>query len=119
MEFLHRTDALAAKLGVQIVELPAVLGFSRASLFNYRSGRTEPTLKALRKLEEAERAAGLYPNTGKPRSQVVKEDTFPSISARQCSAEHSLRSRVEDLESQVAEMQKLIIRLSNRIDGDA
>lgn len=59
LDFLRRTDALAAKLGYNLEELPAVLGFSRASLFAYRAGSAKITRKAWSRLALAETDAGI------------------------------------------------------------
>lgn len=40
-------------------DLAGKIGISQAMLFAYRSGKSEPTLKAFKKLEAAELAAGL------------------------------------------------------------
>ena len=57
--FLERTDLLAARLGVQMGELLPILEISRASFFSYRSGKRPISAKAWRKLEKAEREAGV------------------------------------------------------------
>lgn len=58
-DFLKRTDELALRLGVNVQDLPDVMGVSRASLFCYRTGNRPITSKAWRKLEAAEAAAGI------------------------------------------------------------
>lgn len=57
VDFSRRTDALAAQLRCDVGNLPEVLGFSRASLFAYRSGKARITPKAWNKLAKAERDA--------------------------------------------------------------
>ena len=59
VDFARRTDALASRLRLRLGDLPAILGMSRASLFNYRSGKAQITDKAWRKLERSEREAGI------------------------------------------------------------
>ena len=54
-------------LGVHLKELPTRLGFSERMLFGYRSGKYPITSKAWRKLEQAERAAGLFPVSAEVR----------------------------------------------------
>ena len=61
LDFSARTDALAAKLEVDVQDLPEVVGFSRASLFAYRAGKARISEKAWLKLQSAEEAAGLGP----------------------------------------------------------
>ncbi len=60
-DFSRRTDTLAVRLGLSVQDLPAVTGFSRASLFAYRSGKRPISSKSWRKLEHAERLAGISP----------------------------------------------------------
>lgn len=59
LDFSRRTDALAARLGCDLGGLPALLGFSRASLFGYRSGKAKITPKAWSRLAQAETDAGI------------------------------------------------------------
>lgn len=107
MDFSDRTDALAEKLGVRLDKLPDVLGFSRASLFNYRSGKTEPSSKALRKLLQAEVRAGLASIAHNGSVELTYESATERL------------PKVCDLETQVAEIQKLLIRMINRSDKES
>ena len=50
---------MAARLGVNIQDLPGKIGIGRASLFSYRTGKRSITSKTWAKLEAAERAAGI------------------------------------------------------------
>ena len=59
LHFLHRTDNLAARLGVNIQDLPDIIGISRRTLFGSRSEKGEVSTKTFAKLEAAEREAGL------------------------------------------------------------
>lgn len=59
MDFACRTEVLAEQAGVRIGDLPKRLKISRASLFGYRTGKLPITSKAWRKLEHAERDAGI------------------------------------------------------------
>ena len=72
-DFLRRTDALAVRLGIDIGDLPDLLGFSRASLFAYRTGKRPITGKAWEKLAQAERDAGL----GKVVSMTITDTNNP------------------------------------------
>jgi hypothetical protein len=65
--FLHRTDALAVRLGLRVEDLPSIIGISRRTLFVCRSADSAVTSKSWRKLEAAERAAGI-------RQDAVPED---------------------------------------------
>ena len=60
-EFSERTESLAAHLGKKLSELPEVIGISPAMFFAYRSGKNTVSGKAWRKLEKAEREAGIGP----------------------------------------------------------
>lgn len=59
LDFSRRTDALAAKLSMDLGQLPEVLGFSRASLFAYRAGKAKITAKAWERLALAETESGI------------------------------------------------------------
>ena len=57
--FSQRTERLAAVMGVNIQDLPDIIGVSRRMLFGYRSGSHQVSAKALAKLEAAEEKAGI------------------------------------------------------------
>ena len=61
LQFLQRTDNLTARLNCYLRDLPAKIGISERSMFGYRAGKYPVTAKALRKLEQAERDAGIVP----------------------------------------------------------
>ena len=88
-DFLRRTDALSVKIGCDIQQLPEKLGFSRASLFAYRSGTRPITGKAWRKLEAAEREAGM--------SQIQNMGDVISLEQRQQRGEYLSISEEADL----------------------
>ncbi len=67
--FLRRSDALCSKLRCDLEDLPGLLGFSRASLFGYRNGSRTITTKAWRKLEAAEREAGISSDDASPKQK--------------------------------------------------
>ena len=60
-DFLRRTDLLAEKLQLRLIDLPEKIGISKAMLFAYRKGTNPISGKAWIRLEQAERAAGLSP----------------------------------------------------------
>ena len=66
--FLIRTDHLAQKLGVNVQDLPDLIGIGRASLFCYRTGTRPITVKSWLKLAAAEEAAGI---SGRNESPVA------------------------------------------------
>jgi transcriptional regulator with XRE-family HTH domain len=81
--FSERTDELAHRLRCSLRDLAGKIGISQAMLFAYRSGKSEPTLKALRKLQAAERLAGVPsaeppPSPGAPCAEV-REDPPPTL----------------------------------------
>jgi len=68
LQFLQRTDDLAHHLGCYLRDLPDKIGISERSMFGYRAGKYPVTAKALRKLESAERSAGIH--SVKPPSDI-------------------------------------------------
>lgn len=62
-------------------DLAGKIGISQAMLFAYRTGKSEPTLKALRKLDAAERAGGITPSPSNADETVVVRDGNPKESA--------------------------------------
>jgi hypothetical protein len=75
-DFFRRTDVLAWVLGMNLSELPPILGISKAMLFAYRNGSRRITPKAWHKLKAAEQKAGIPAEsaTGKtPRKSTEKE----------------------------------------------
>lgn len=57
--FLKRTDDLGLKLRMNLTDLARHVGLSDGSFFGYRTGRVTISAKAWRKLEAAEKAAGI------------------------------------------------------------
>lgn len=74
LDFSRRTDALAARLGRDLGALPSLLGFSRASLFGYRSGKAKITPKAWSRLAQAETDAGIQTPLMEKLTAVNSED---------------------------------------------
>jgi transcriptional regulator with XRE-family HTH domain len=72
--FSERTDELAHRLRCSLRDLAPNMGISQAMLFAYRSGKHEPTLKAIRKLEAAEAAAGIRSAAPAPAPAPADED---------------------------------------------
>lgn len=101
--FSHRTEILADKLNVQLQELGRVLGVSNRMLFGYRSGSYPISDKAWRKLEAAEKAAGI----GHERPQSAVFDA-PSESDRLRALEHQVSQLIAAVKEQTEQMQKLI-----------
>lgn len=104
--FLIRTDLLARKLGVNVQDLPDVIGIGRASLFCYRTGTRPITAKSWLKLEAAERAAGIsHPPAESPA--VVCDD--PADYGRS----------IVDITKRLARIESMLARLLESKDLDA
>jgi transcriptional regulator with XRE-family HTH domain len=94
--FLERSDLLAAKLLLSQEELADFLGIGRTTLWGYRKGTRPINGKAWRKLEDAERAAGIDQVTRKlvaekqlthdelsePYKNQVTRDEFSEMGAK-------------------------------------
>ena len=74
LEFIRRTDALADRAGLNLSELPEILGFSKPSLFAYRSGKNRITAKVWLKLERAEREAPGNNVEDRSKTGIVERD---------------------------------------------
>jgi DNA-binding Xre family transcriptional regulator len=59
--FLHRTDQLAARMGLNVQDLAAIIGISRRTLFECRSAESAVSGKTLAKLDAAEARARADP----------------------------------------------------------
>ncbi len=59
LEFSERTEVLAKKSGLRLSDLPVNMGLSNGMFHACRSGKTPISPKTWRKLESAERAAGI------------------------------------------------------------
>ncbi|MGE9270703.1 MAG: hypothetical protein ACQKBU_07855 [Verrucomicrobiales bacterium] len=100
LDFLKRSDLLAATLGKNVEELVGPLQMSRASLFSYRTGKRPISSKAWHKLEAAERAAGLVQkrkDAGSEAHQVLMQKG-PGEESFQASLQHIAAARDEALQ---------------------
>ena len=83
--FLQRSDLLAEKLRLNVEELALKLRISRASFWGYRTGKRAISQKAWRKLEEAERLAGIATNETNPKDsrsemqQLLEEKNYKAV----------------------------------------
>lgn len=118
LDFSSRTDVLAARLGVNIQDLPDYIGLSRSSLFALRKGERSVTPKNWAKLEEAENKAGLesgpekvYPQSTSPEPVGMVMDRYPSTPPMK------IEDRLEVLEQQHAEMLHLLSEIRNGMQG--
>ena len=77
-DFIARTDSLAARCGLNLSEIPALIGISKAMLYGYRGGKNRITPKTWRKLEEAEktldRKANLLTRDSKLKGSDANEE---------------------------------------------
>jgi hypothetical protein len=125
MQFLQRTDDLAARLGCYLRDLPAKIGISERSMFGYRAGKYPVTAKALRKLEAAERLAGISPpgqaaaaenagSSGNPKNPdavpgkkfLVDSTLFPDSTPEDL---ESTRQELAQMASRVAALQARLV----------
>ena len=73
--FLDRTERLATRLGCTLRELGPKIGISSAMFFGCRSGKYDISLKTWRKLEAAEKAAGIIPDIPQPEIIIAENRT--------------------------------------------
>lgn len=104
------------RLGLNVQELPDVIGISRASLFSYRTGNRPLSSKAWRKLEAAEKEAGISTEgnkgNGEKQSYGVPEAPpgDPAI-IHEPACEYPGMARIEAL---LLDIQARLIRLENQ-----
>ena len=106
--FLRRSDTLAQKLGVNVDELPDILGVSRASLYGYRRGKRKVSNKAWAKLEAAEKDAGISP-AAVASSELNRE--FVKIADQQGLTEKEKQAEYERLMDMKTPLIEEVIRL--------
>ncbi len=70
--FLHRTDALAARLSVNVQDLPERIGISRRTLFAGRKNNAVVTSKTWLKLAKAEREAEIRTASNEASREVMR-----------------------------------------------
>jgi len=107
--FLERSDKLAEIRRVSLRELAPLMGLSVASLFGYRSGAIPISNKAWRKLEEAEKAAGIGSATDKPPEQEAAHS--PQVAESETDRIARLEAQIERLTLAV---EKLTEQTANR-----
>lgn len=103
--FLERTDMLAKNLRVSLRELAPIMELSVASLFGYRSGAIRLSVKAWRKLEAAEKAAG-----------IAADDEVNSRKLRELEHEEKPPEpdRIARLEEQIAKLTEAVQKLTEQ-----
>lgn len=100
--FLERTDVLAKKLKVSLRELAPIMELSVASLFGYRSGAIALSVKAWRKLEAAEKAAGINDVNYRNLRELEHKEKPPEP------------DRIARLEEQIAKLTEAVQKLTEQ-----
>lgn len=75
-EFSERTESLSDSTGCRLSDLPALIGISASMFHAYRSGKYPISAKAWRKLEAAERKAGIRP--GEAKAEAAPDPPAPA-----------------------------------------
>lgn len=118
--FLHRTDFLAARLGINVQDLPERLGISRRTLFAARSDESTATQKTWHKLAQAEREAGIAdPFQQQIQSATVeqKEELIESASVLELVSLLGDKGRRSFLEFQLQGLEDLADQYSMDVEG--
>lgn len=118
IDFLKRSDALALALQKNVQDLTEVLGVSRASLFSYRTGKRPITSKAWRKLEQAERAAGMLPPSPTYTQEAVKQNRLrerhaDAMDDRDYGPVEEMSD--EEMVRKINEMQEMLVWMKKRL----
>ncbi len=92
-------------------DLAGKIGISQAMLFAYRSGKSEPTLKVLRKLEAAERAAGIGGDVPAAADSPAESETNPKESGPVADQFPDAGKMMDLLRDEIAEKNRQIERL--------
>jgi hypothetical protein len=104
LEFSERTEALAQKLGVNLNDLPPIIGISPAMLYANRTGKNRISEKTWRKLESAEATAGISPKRPEgaeiilPPLTPAEREAFDQKTMDELTKEDWLRIAIEDPE---------------------
>ena len=96
--FLQRSEILAEMLHLSVEEAAEQIGVSRASFWGYRSGARSISPKAWRKLEAAEKAAGIGVDP------VSKKSNEIHVSHLNTPAPDQMADRIERMESQLSRL---------------
>lgn len=75
-EFSEKTESLSDSTGCRLSDLPALIGISASMFHAYRSGKYPISAKAWRKLEAAERKAGIRP--GEAKAEAAPDPPAPA-----------------------------------------
>jgi len=109
MHFLHRTDALADKLGVTVKELDSYIKCSWRTIISGRQEGGTITRKTWRKLEAAERVAGIPVRTESHRllTDFPVEEQPSDVALRAAWEENKIRNPTDHY----SELKIRIVRL--------
>lgn len=109
--FSERSDALSEHLRISLRETAARIGISQAMLFAYRTGKSPVSGKAWRKLEAAERAAGLR-TPGDQASVIIEAaEKYAGKETDPEKAENLFNRLVIDLAGKIYQLDDRIQRL--------
>jgi hypothetical protein len=95
--FLHRTDSLAASLGINVQDLPDRIGISRRTLFAARKSDEAATRKTWMALEAAENEAAGHGGRESKAAGEVSAERMDLMDARLTRIEQMLASLMETM----------------------
>lgn len=125
-QFSLRSDLLSEHYRVPVAEIAGKMDISERMLFGYRTGKYPISAKAWRKLEAAERSAGIYVE---PHPSTVAIAKFVEINDRRHAGEElseaekaesdrlapQVVATLEKLSAQIAGMQSAIERIEKTL----
>jgi hypothetical protein len=91
LEYSERTEVLAKLLHLNLSELPEKMGLSSSMFHAYRSGKYPISPKAWRKVEAAERAAGI----GSAAAAASGENAESESKVKDAEAEYGKKPEVD------------------------
>jgi transcriptional regulator with XRE-family HTH domain len=121
VNFLQRVDLLRERLKLTVGEVHALIGVKAPFISMIRSGHRQPGIKLLRRLEEAEKNAGIVPlqNQGNalPATAQTLSARGQSSSTRETSAIYGQDHRTigKGCEAEFQRVEKLLVELISEI----
>lgn len=116
-DFVRRTDDLAYKTGLNLSELPKIIGISKAMLFAYRSGKQAISAKVWRKLYEAQVKASeksdFERNKGEPYYSTIPKWSPDSIPMQDDVAKYRFTPQRPPLADHDAERPEILMMEKN------
>ena len=107
-EYSERTEALAGRLRANLSDLPGKIGISAAMFYAYRTGKYPISLKAWRKLEAAEKAAGLTSTDRPPDTRQQSSFAVRDAEVEYRASPKTTFSRLDEISGAVASLQQEI-----------